>query len=178
MNRTQEPRSASLCALAAAAQSYWPAAACGNSRHILLLTNWITHNLYAINLPMPAHANSLAIDVRNLEKFFPPALAGWRAFIQPLAKPTERALAGVSFSVERGECIAVMGPNGAGKSTLFRILATLILPTVRHGQHQRLRRALPRARRPPPVRLSHRRRRRFLHAPHRPRESFFFRRDE
>ena len=79
----------------------------------------------AINLGMPVHA----IDVQNLQKFFPPALAGWRAFLQPFTRPTQCALAGVSFSVEPGECVAIMGPNGAGKSTLFRILATLIVPT-------------------------------------------------
>ena len=39
-----------------------------------------------------------------------------------------RALDGVSFGIEPGECFGVLGPNGGGKSTLFRILSTLIPP--------------------------------------------------
>jgi ABC-2 type transport system ATP-binding protein len=37
------------------------------------------------------------------------------------------ALEDVTFTVPRGECVAVLGQNGSGKSTLVRILSTLLL---------------------------------------------------
>jgi len=39
-----------------------------------------------------------------------------------------QALAGTSFSAEKGTVLALLGPNGAGKTTAVRVLSTLIKP--------------------------------------------------
>lgn len=40
------------------------------------------------------------------------------------------ALAGVTFTVSRGEIFGFLGPNGGGKTTLFKVLSTLRPPTA------------------------------------------------
>ena len=42
-----------------------------------------------------------------------------------------KALSGINFAFERGECVGVAGHNGAGKSTLMAILAGVYAPD--HG---------------------------------------------
>jgi heme ABC exporter ATP-binding subunit CcmA len=42
------------------------------------------------------------------------------------------ALRDINFSVEHGQCLALLGRNGAGKTTLLRILAGLSVPTKGH----------------------------------------------
>ena len=39
------------------------------------------------------------------------------------------ALKGITFSVEKGECVGIIGLNGSGKSTLLKILAGIVQPT-------------------------------------------------
>jgi ABC-2 type transport system ATP-binding protein len=62
-----------------------------------------------------------AVEVRDLRKEF------LRREGRGLRRRRVPALEDVSFTVERGECVAILGQNGSGKSTLIRLLSTLLL---------------------------------------------------
>ena len=64
----------------------------------------------------------LAVEVRDLRKEFSRRDKKAGRF----ARKKRAALEGVTFAMERGECVAILGQNGSGKSTLVRLLSTLL----------------------------------------------------
>jgi putative ABC transport system ATP-binding protein len=69
----------------------------------------------------PSHAEPVeacAIDVATVTKTY------------TLGEMRVEALRGVSFTIARGEYVAIMGPSGSGKSTLMNVLGCLDRPTT------------------------------------------------
>jgi len=71
-----------------------------------------------------ARLDAPAVEVRELRKTFQRRDPGAGRFARKRPWP---ALEGVTFTVERGECVAILGQNGSGKSTLVRLLSTLLI---------------------------------------------------
>ena len=65
-----------------------------------------------------------AVETRDLSKEFRRRIRTDGRFARKRRMP---ALNGVTFTVARGECVAILGRNGSGKSTLVRLLSTLLL---------------------------------------------------
>ncbi len=61
-----------------------------------------------------------AVEVLNLRKEFVRKSGRFK-------RRRSAALKDVSFTMERGEVVAILGQNGSGKSTLVRLLSTLLL---------------------------------------------------
>ena len=78
----------------------------------------------AISLDAVPRRSPLAVDVLELRKEFRRRDRKQGRFVRRRVP----ALDGVTFAMERGECVAILGQNGSGKSTLVRLLSTLLLP--------------------------------------------------
>ncbi len=66
---------------------------------------------------MTQKAQDNVIRVKNLTKVY------------QMGEIEVHALRGVSFTVRRGEVLAIMGPSGSGKSTLMNMIGALDIPT-------------------------------------------------
>ena len=69
-------------------------------------------------IPQPPASGRTVIEVNNLTKVYPRPDGGEKTILED-----------VSFSIDRGDRIALVGANGAGKSTLIRMLSQLEPPT-------------------------------------------------
>ena len=67
--------------------------------------------------PLARTNDAERIDVRGLSKSF------------QLAGTAIEAVRDVSFTVRRGEFVALLGPSGSGKSTILNMIATLVKPS-------------------------------------------------
>ena len=65
-----------------------------------------------------------AVEVRDLRKTFRRRDRKDGRFARKRPWP---ALDDVTFTIARGECVAILGQNGSGKSTLVRLLSTLLI---------------------------------------------------
>ena len=70
------------------------------------------------SIPQPPASGRTVIEVNHLTKTYPMKDGS-----------TKRVLEDVSFTIDRGDRIALVGANGAGKSTLIRMLSMLEEPT-------------------------------------------------
>lgn len=83
------------------------------------MTRWQKVNCwpFMINVTKPIRGEKYMITIQKITKKFQDK------------KISITALKHVSFSIKKGETIALLGENGAGKTTLLRSIATLLQPT-------------------------------------------------
>ncbi|SCJ72675.1 Teichoic acids export ATP-binding protein TagH [uncultured Eubacterium sp.] len=78
--------------------------------------------------------NNIAIQFKNVTKvykLFKNDKQRFRAIFSKRVKPKiKKAINEVSFTVERGESVALFGRNGAGKSTILKMITGVTYPTT------------------------------------------------
>ncbi len=96
-------------ATAAGANIVWPIAA-----FITLIAAFAYVRLRRPKIAASQEESTALVEVQNLGKIY---------------KDGYRAVADLSFTVERGQVVGLLGPNGAGKTTTLRMVMGLIFPT-------------------------------------------------
>ena len=96
-------------ATSAGANVGWPIAAL-----VTLIAAFVYVRLRRPKIAASQEESTALVEVQNLGKVY---------------KDGYRAVADLSFTVERGQVVGLLGPNGAGKTTTLRMVMGLIFPT-------------------------------------------------
>lgn len=79
--------------------------------------------------------SNVVISVEHIQKTFhlkekTPGMSGsFRSLLWPKYRPVD-AVKDVSFSIQKGQSVALIGPNGAGKSTIIKMLSGILVPSA------------------------------------------------
>ena len=80
-------------------------------------------------MPDAAVAVKPLIEVRDLARDFDVSRPWLNRVIERSGRQILHAVDGVSFSIKRGETLALVGESGCGKSTVARLICGLYAPT-------------------------------------------------
>ena len=74
--------------------------------------------------------NEIVIDVKNVTKTYKSDKARVLGSIfKKIPYKKKNAVDNASFSIRRGESVAIFGKNGAGKSTILKMITSVVFPT-------------------------------------------------
>lgn len=77
-------------------------------------------------------SNNILVDVRDIARDFDVSKPWLNRVIEKQPKVFLKAVDGVSFTINKGETLALVGESGCGKSTVARVICGLYTPTAGH----------------------------------------------